>query len=485
MNRKGRDAMPAGGATRELVRFVGRTRFDHLPPDVVHDTKRVILDTIGCAIGGHATEAGKIVVKVKAALGGVERAAILGTSLRTSATAAAFVNAELANLLDADETFLMMGHHANCMVAVALAVGQEVGASGKDVLSAVAVGYDVAARVALSLDVRQEPGSGVEFGPLCGNGWITFGCASVAGTLLGLDEEQLMHAFGIAAASAPIPYLGRWERAVPRNRAMTKYAFYGPIAENGVLAALFAREGFVGDPDILDGDVGFWRLTGARGIHQGFLTERLGEKWWIADAAFKAYPGCRHVSTAMDLLAGIVTTHELTVDDIDSVTVRVNPVLVERHFGVFPHNEVDMLFSASYLLAVGVLERFVPGPEWVDSRHLADGRLRRLASRIELVPHPPATAAIKAQLARDRLYTKVPTELEVRARGRTFTAAAEYAKGDPWSPESRMSDAELADKFHRFSSGTLGPRTADVAVERIMSLERLEGIDDLIRELTV
>jgi 2-methylcitrate dehydratase PrpD len=342
----------------------------------------------------------------------------------------------------------------------------------------------VAARVALSLDVRQEPGSGVEFGPLCGNGWITFGCASVAGILLGLDEDRLMHAFGIAAASAPIPYLGRWERAVPWDRAMTKYAFYGPIAENGVLAALFAREGFVGDPDILDGDVGFWRLTGARGVHEHFLTGRLGDKWWIAEAAFKAYPGCRHVSTAMDLLAGIVASHELRADDIDSVTVRVNPVLVERHFGVFPRNEVDMLFSVSYLMAIGVLKRFVPDLEWLDARHLVDERVRRLAGKIQLVPHSPTTAVIKAQLDRDGLYTRVPTELEVRARGRTFTVAAEYAKGDPWSPTSRMSDAELADKFRRFTTDRLGGAKADRAVGRIMSLEEVDKVDDLIQELT-
>lgn len=470
-------------ATRELVQFVRNTRFDHLPREVVHDTKRVILDTIGCAIGGHATAAARIVFKVKSELGGAGRAAILGSHLKTSPASAAFVNAELANLLDADETFFMMGHHANCIVAVAFAIGQQVRASGKDILAAITVGYDVAARVALSLDVRQEPGSGVEFGAMCGNGWIVFGCASAAGMLLHLDEQQLMHAFGIAGAAAPIPYLGRWERAVPRNRAMTKYAFYGPIAENGLVAAMLAREGFIGDPNILDGEVGFWKISGARGVHDRFLIGDLGEKWWISDAAFKAYPGCRHVSAAMDLLADIVKTQRLTMDLIDSIAVAVNPVLVERHFAEFPCNEVDMLFSASYLLAIGMHEHFVTGVGWLDPKHLDDERIRRLASTIQLVPHAPAMAAIKQQLAQDGVYRRVPTEISVRSQGRTFTAKTEYARGDPWSEQSRMSDAELAEKFRLLARGRIDSRNADAAVDKIMAIEQIVDIDDLIREL--
>lgn len=471
-------------ATRRLVAFTRRTRFDTLPHPVVHDTKRVILDTVGCAVGGHATASGRIVVRVQQALRGAPVATILGTADRTSAPCAAFTNAELANVLDADETLFMIGHHANCIVAVALAVGQQVGATGQDVLAAVAVGYDVAARVGLSLDVRQRPGEGVEFSPLSGNGWIIFGCASAAGMLLGLSDDELMNAFGIAATCAPIPYLGRWERAAPTNRAMTKYAFYGPIAENGVRAALLAKEGFLGEPDILDGDVGFWRLTGARGVNEAFLTGELGTRWWIQQTAFKAYPGCRHGSIAVDLLAEIVKTHEIRPDDIESMVVRANPVLAERAFDAFPSNEVDMLFSLSYLLAIAVLEEFRPSPAWVDPKHLADERVRRLASRITLARHAPATQAIREQLARDGLYTRVPTEVEVRAGGRVFVAAAEYAKGDPWSPTSRMTDDELAAKFRWAAGDRLGPRRSEATIQRIMSLDKVDRIEDLMTAMT-
>jgi 2-methylcitrate dehydratase PrpD len=295
-----------------------------------------------------------------------------------------------------------------------------------------------------------------------------------------LDKERLLHAFGIAGSSAPIPFLGRWERAVPRNRAMTKYAFYGPIAENGTLAAMLAREGFIGDRDILDGDVGFWRLTGARGVNAQFLANDLGAKWWISDAAFKAYPGCRHVSAAMDLLADIVRTNRLTMDDIEAIEVRVNPVLLERHFGIFPSNEVDMLFSASYLLAVGMHYQFVASTDWLDPRHLSNEAIRTLASKVQLLPHGSAAATIKQQLDAGGLYRRVPTEICVRAKDHEFTARAEYAKGDPWSATSRMTDAELADKFRCFSEASLGAAKTTAAIERILRIDELDRIDDLI-----
>lgn len=471
-------------ATEELVAFTKQARFETLDPETVRSTKRVILDTIGCAVGGHATQAAQMLLKVKRSRGGTPEASIIGTNDRSSATSAAFVNCELANLLDADETLLMIAHHANCIVAAGLAVGELVGANGRDLIASIAVGYDLAARVGLSLDVMQEPGIRTQFSPLSGNAWIIFGCTSTAGQLLGLSEDELMNAFGIAATCAPIPYLGRWERTPPTNRPMTKYAFYGPLTENGILAALLAKEGFVGDKDVLDGDVGFWRLSGAKACKWGLLTNDLGKKWWINDTSFKAIPGCRHISITIDLLSKIMIENHLSVDEIDGITIWANPVLSVRGFDSFPKNEVDMVFSVPYLVSVAAVENFRASPTWVAPYRLKDERIRRLASKIKLAVHPKTAAVLKEQLDRDGVFTRVPTEMEVFAKGKTFVAASEYAKGDPWTPESCMTDAELAQKFRYMAGELLGQARTDAAIRKMMSLEGLDRVDDLMLELT-
>jgi len=469
--------------TQHLVQFTRKTDFNRLDSDTIHATKRVILDTLGCALGGHATEASRMLLNTNRILNQGNQASIVGDKNPTSVMGAAFINSELANLLDADETLLMLGHHANGIIAAALAVGEYVGVSGTELITAVAVGYDVAARIGMSLDIRQEPGAGTEFGPLSGMAWMIFGCASAAGQLLKLTEDQLMNAYGLAAMCAPIPYLGRWERTLPANRPMTKYEFYGPLTANGVLSTFLAREGFNGDKHALDGDVGFWKLYGARAWRPELLLRNLGEKWWINDTSFKAVPGCRHISAAVDLLALIIQENALEVEEIDGITVSANSVLAERGFDRFPENEVDMLFSVPYLLSVAAVENFHSSPDWIRANRLDDPELRKLASKVRLERNPRTSASIKTQLDREGFYKEVPTDVTVSARGTTLTASTQFAKGDPWSTASRMTDEELAHKFRSMARGRLQPRKIELAIDKIMTLDNIQDVRELTSAL--
>jgi 2-methylcitrate dehydratase PrpD len=293
-----------------------------------------------------------------------------------------------------------------------------------------------------------------------------------------------MNAFGLAAMCAPIPYLGRWERTPPANRAMTKYEFYGPLTANGVRAAFLAKEGFIGDKDALDGDIGFWRLYGAKAWKSDSLVNDLGTKWWINDTSFKAVPGCRHISAAVDLFERISRQERLHPDEIDSITVRANSVLAERGFGCFPENEVDMLFSVPYLLAVAGVENFRAGPDWVHTERLDDPRVRALAAKVHLEINPKTSAAIKDQLESDGVYKRVPTELEVIARGSRFIVNTDFATGDPWTPESRMTDEHLANKFRSMCRHRLDPSQIDLAIDKIKTLENAIDLTEIFHHLT-
>src|ERR1700733_13010499 len=139
------------GTTAQLAAFVLDTKYADLPPEVVQATQRIILDTVACAVGAMGTVAGRSIIDVRSALGGRPDATLLGTATKLPVTSASFLGAHLANILDADETLLNRSHFASVIVMPALAAAQWRGATGEELITAVAVGFDVAARIGFSL----------------------------------------------------------------------------------------------------------------------------------------------------------------------------------------------------------------------------------------------------------------------------------------------------------------------------------------------
>ncbi|MDD5095082.1 MAG: MmgE/PrpD family protein [Dehalococcoidia bacterium] len=319
---------------QRLSDFVEGTEFEDLPVEVVDYTKRIILDTLGCAIGGYTLNRSKLIVDVARELGGKPESSILVTGDRVSSSAAAFANADMANALDADDTFLNYTHFANVVLADALAVAERVGANGKDLILAVALGFDVAARISLSLTFAElaENGPRLKIGQVTGMGYITIGGAVAAGKLLALDRFKMADAIGIAGSICPSPAVGKLGRS-PRWTSQ-KYAPYMIMGLSGTLAALLAAKGYHGDRTILDGDVGFWRFQGATSCASEFMANDLGSKWWILETSVKPYPNCRYTHPGLDIFLSLMEEQQLNSANIESVTVSVNPVLWIRA-GVF------------------------------------------------------------------------------------------------------------------------------------------------------
>ncbi|MDO8673955.1 MAG: MmgE/PrpD family protein, partial [Dehalococcoidia bacterium] len=269
------------GHTDRLVDLALNTRNEDIPSDVAHATKRIILDTIGCCVAAFATDAGRIIVDLKRREGGREEATLLVHGDRLPVSSISYVHAPLANLLDLDETLLHRTHYANCIVMPALAMAEKTGASGQDLIAAVALGFDIGARVGLSMPQYQSTSEGiVYFVPVWGFSWAVFGTAVAAGRLLGLNHQQLANALGIAYVSTPVHFSGKASGSQPQSpgrvRPMHKRAMYGAIAEAGVNAALLAANGFTGDTSVLDADRAFWTAFGVSPADWDFMVRDLG-----------------------------------------------------------------------------------------------------------------------------------------------------------------------------------------------------------------
>src|SRR4030042_127750 len=139
------------GVTETLARFIVDTRFEDLPEKIIHEVKRNLLDTIGCAFAGLATDIGLEALTLARTLGGKPESTVIGTGEKTSCALASYVNARMANALDADETLPIPVHFGNAVMGASLSVGEREGGSGKELITAYAVAYELASRIAMGM----------------------------------------------------------------------------------------------------------------------------------------------------------------------------------------------------------------------------------------------------------------------------------------------------------------------------------------------
>lgn len=471
--------------TKELVQFVTETEYGALPKKIIKDAKRLILDTIGCGIGGSVLDAGQKLIQTGKVLEGGNQSSILVTGDKVSCATAAFVNSGLGNVLDADETLLNSSHHATSVVFPALAVGEYIKASGKDLICAVVLGFDIAARIGLSLDFAEiTPERKIQFSPIAGMQWATFGAVVASGKLLKLNKETLENAIGIAGANSPVASCGKWGLEV-RNRPYVKYGFYPFMSYIGVVSALLAENGFTGYRDILDGDLGYWRMVGSSTCNWDIMVDGLGKKWWLSETSFKPYPSCRYTHHPIDLIFKIMSENKLKPHEIDKIIVRVHSVAIRQHLGenYKPENQIDAEFSIPYLVAVAV-SGIKPGPDWHNPSKLQDQSILELAKKVKVELEPSSLEPMLQELEKEGRFKKAPTSVEIICKGKSFRAQTDYARGDPWAEEFRMSDAELQDKFKMLSSGILPNSKIDSAIKLLSRLDDLENIAELRDAIT-
>lgn len=264
--------------TGRLASFAARTRFEDIPVAVVHETGRLLLDTIGCALGAIHTPSGQVALSYARLVGGTPASTVLGGDL-SSAITAAYVNARLANVLDADDTFPTATHFGNAGVFSALALCEMFERDGRELATSIAVGFEVAARIGswMGAPIQIRDGKVVGFNELAGPAAaVTWSAAGAAVAAARLDAAQTAHAFGIAGANSPLPTMHKFIEQ--SEISMYKYADAGWCAQIGVSAALQAKLGSTGMANILDGPNGFWKFYGSPSRDDEALLGGLGRR---------------------------------------------------------------------------------------------------------------------------------------------------------------------------------------------------------------
>ncbi|MEU2441177.1 MmgE/PrpD family protein [Streptomyces rubradiris] len=456
----------------QLAAFTTDADYDRLPPDVVKESKRIVLDSIGCALGAIDEPKGRIGIEYGRMTGGTGGdATIIGTGDRVSVFGAAFANGELINTLDADAV-LPPGHVTPYVLPGALAVGESTGASGKDLITAVAVAHEMSYRIGKAMDYLRDFKDGkVTPPPVYGYSSTVFGATAAVGRLKGHGAGVLAHALGIAGSIAPVNSFRSWSEHAPTSTI--KYLLAGALTQAALTAAHMGELGHRGDLRVLDDrEYGFPRFIGTRRWEPDVITDGLGSDWrFPAEQAFKPYPHCRILHALLDSLTEIVSEHDIKPAEIDGIKAWVEgfvmqPLWVNRTIE-HPH---DAQFSIAHGLAVGA-HRVPPTKAWQDPELVFGESVMGLMDKVDYAVHPDYVKLLAGNAA------SRPAKIEVTARGTTFVGERRYPKGSK-SPEAgtTMTDDELVAKFRGHAQGVLAEADIERVADAVLHLERVDDI---------
>jgi 2-methylcitrate dehydratase PrpD len=466
-------------ATGQLIDLLHRTRFEDLPTQVVHDTKRLIADTVGCALGARQYDAAEIVAQVASELGGPGSggpASVVGTDLRVSPAAATSANMYLGNYLDADDTYLNFSHPGVSAVFPALAFAESLGLSGQELITAVALGYEVGCRVGGALEFFRRSESG-EITAVPGNlSWYCFSIVGAAGRALGLGPAEYNNAFGLAGWTAQIQSGPFFAPILRPGKHMLKYTPVGFQGLAGVVATQLANKGFVGEQEIFDATEEFWVAFGSLGLNKDRLLGGLGEAWQVSETSFKPYALCRYGHPSVSLFNGLVERHSLRVEEIDSVVVDTFDRGVDWLGPDYPpQTPSDLQFNIPRAIAAAAYGSDL-GPSWQTADNIADERQHAFAQKVRIEGHRDAGPVIAQQMMTDGRFRRIPNEVRITARGEVFSDSNEYSWGDPWTEQTRMTDEQLKDKFRVYAAEALPAAQSGEALDALLDLEQVKDV---------
>ena len=466
-----------------LAKYARNLCYDDLPPPVVHEVKRRILDSFGCAFGAWDAAPCRLARGLARSATVGRGATVWGTRHKTLPDLAAFANGAMVRYLDFNDTYLSKEPaHPSDNLSATLAIGEYVRASGKQVIEALTLAYEIQCRLCDAAALRPRGWDHVTYGP--------FSSALAAGKLLNLPPGRMLHAVNLAGVA---------NVALRQTRvgdlSMWKACAFANAARNGVFAAMLAQQGMTGPAPIFEGDKGFmklvsgalelpvfggerdWKTHGVRHQPEGCLTP-----FKILDTYIKHFPVEYHAQSAVEAallaredllkLGGSRFVNQIADVEIGSYEVAIEIIGREKEKW-HPQTRETADHSFPYCVAVALTDGTVTWRSFGKKR-LADPALRALMQKIRVVAAPEFVG---------RYPDAMPTRVTVRtASGRVSRQQVDDPLGHPRHP---MSDREVEDKFRRLANGKLGRARAEKVIEFVWTLETVKNVSALMPLLRV
>ena len=451
-----------------LSRYCQSLSYDDLPRSVVHEVKRRILDSLGCALGALTAPPCRIARQLAQAIKVPHGATLWGTGHRTLPDLATFANGALVRYLDFNDTYLAKEPaHPSDNIAAILAVGEASRASGKRMIQAITLAYEVQCRLCDAAALRPRGWDHVTYGP--------FSTALAAAKVMKLSDAQTMQAVNLAGVA---------NIALRQTRvgdlSMWKACAFSNAARNGVFAAMLAQRGMTGPSPIFEGEKGFMKLVSGSfelPLFGGEKGPSDAVPFKILDTYIKHYPVEYHAQTAVeaalalreDLLKveGVDALAGITDVEIGSYDVAIE--IIGRDPEKWrPRTRETADHSFPYCAAVALLDGKVTLHSF-DVKRLPDPALHELMQKVRVVPQPEFIG---------RYPQAMPTRITVRTKaGKDYVKQIDYPLGHP---KNRMSDHDVENKFRRLAAGKLDRARMKKLIDVVWKLDQLKDISALL-----
>ena len=453
--------------TEMLASYACRLSYENLGPKTVHQVKRTLVDTLGCAMGGFVSEPAKIARGMASSVTSTTPARVLGTTEYTSPDMAGFANGVMVRYLDCNDSYFSPGGgHPSDMIPAVLAMADPMIADGRTVVTSIVLAYEVFCRLCdevVAADLGWDQGMFSVIGAVCG-----------AGRVLGLDQEQMAHAISLAVTpSLPL--------AVTRSGelSMWKGCATAAATRSAIFAAMLAAEGMSGPNKPFDGKRGLWEQAVGKPVEIPEFplggTRSDDDPFRITQTIVKSYPSQIHTQAPIGL--AIELGKEVALADIKSVHIDTYKSAASSASDEpekwDPKTRETADHSIPFLVAAALQEGGVT-PSTFTPQGIADTTKRDTMSKMTLAEDPGFTA-------------KFPSEYNCRITitdqsGGVHTAHTAFSKGHKNNP---LDDRELEGKFRSFSAGVLSDMQCDQVLATIWAVDEATDMDDLFDGLVV
>jgi 2-methylcitrate dehydratase PrpD len=447
--------------TEQVASFVETTQYEDLPAETIALARPLVLDSLGVSIAGAASPVGQIALKLGSETMDGNNATVIATDYSTSVSSAAFINGTLAHALDMDDTAAnTIAHPSSSIVPALFALGEKYHLSGKSFLTAYILGLEVFYRISLASEGQMR-------------GWhrtSLFGAlatAAASAKLLGLSSEQIETAIGIATS---------FTGGVQLNfGTMTKAIQVGHASQNGVLAALLAKEGCTAHQNSLGDSLGFGFTFYSDKYDEHQIVSDFGNPYSIVfpGIAVKIHPCCGLTHAPADIALDLVKTHDIAADQVEDVVVYAEELSQQVLIHHRPKTGYQGKYSMEYVVAAAMIDREISFETFTDEK----------VNRPEL----------QTCLEKVRLETRVDSEwagirtqpwghcaeVTIRLRdGITHSGSAPCARGYPDLP---LSSEEIVRKYTGCAAPVLQAEAVDTLTRKVLSLDAQNDVSDIIR----
>jgi 2-methylcitrate dehydratase len=447
----------------KIAQWAAQVKFEDLPGEAVHQCKRFLLDSVGCALGGYRVHDVRIALDVLDEIAGTGSCSVIGKGKRIDPVSAALANALMIRCMDYNDIYWKQDpSHPSDIFPAALAGCERAGSDGRELIVGLAIGHEFEMRLceAAFPGIRER-------------GWhhatlTAFVSPIVAGRALHLGWEQIQHAIGISASAR-----GTLGAVTAGKLTMMKNTVDPMATQSGVLAALLAEKGYTGPEHVIDGKEGLTHCLGPEWKLQ-VLTDGLGASWRITQCGMKAFPTEALTHTPISAVLALVIEHDLQPEQVEKVHIRslarAADILADPS-KYDPRNKETADHSLPYVIAAALAERQVTPLQFTPEK-IQDPRIRAQLRKVEVVADPEIEKVFPA-------LQRVAVTIRTTA-GREFTKQLDYPKGDPRNP---LTDQEIEQKFAALADGVLSKPAQQRVKTAIWNLEQIESVTKLMQAM--